>query len=124
VQLFAGLEADRFAGSDRNFCASSWITTDASLPWFDGEDAKAAEFDAVASDESSFHALEDCVNGGLRFRPWQASSLNHPLYQILLNHFGSPSLGCNLFETGYFGPGFSTVMLETRTEIVNARTLP
>lgn len=120
MQLFAGLEADRFAGSDRNFGARSRIATDAGLPGFDSENAKAAEFDAVAGDESSFHALEDRVNGGLRFRPWQASSLNHPLYQILLNHFGSPSLGCNLCNTGYFGPGFSTVMVETRRQIVNA----
>ena len=88
MQLFAGLEADRFARSDRDFGAGSWIAADASFPGLDGEYAKAAEFDAVAGDESSFHALEDCINGGLRFRPWQASSLNHPLYQILLNHLG------------------------------------
>jgi hypothetical protein len=88
VELFAGLEADRFAGSDRDFGARSRIAADAGLPRLDGEDAKAAELDAVAGDESGFHALEDCVDGSLCFGPWQASSLNHPLYQILFNHLG------------------------------------
>jgi hypothetical protein len=88
MQLFAGLEADRFARSDRDFGACSRIAADASLPWLDGEDAKTTQFDAVASNESSFHALEDCVHCSLCFGSWQASSLNHPLYQILLNHLG------------------------------------
>ena len=88
MQLFAGLEADRFARSDRDFGARSRIAADAGLPRLDGEDAKAAELDAVAGDESGFHALEDCVNGSLCFGPWQACSLNHPLYQILFNHLG------------------------------------
>jgi hypothetical protein len=88
MQFFAGLEADRFAWSNCDFCAGSWIAANAGFPRFDGEDAKATEFNAIASDESLFHAIEDSVNGGLRFRPWQACSLNHPLYQILLNHLG------------------------------------
>ncbi len=88
MQLFAGLEADGFAGSDCDFGAGSRIAADASLPGLYGEDAKATELDAVASDRDLLHALEDSVDGSLCFGPWQASSLNHPLYQILLNHLG------------------------------------
>ena len=124
MQLFAGLEADRFAGGDGDFGACPGIAADASLPRLDGEDAKTAEFNAVASDESSFHALEDCVHGSLCFRSWQASSLNHPLYQILLNHLGRRPWAVICVKPGTSDLGFSTVMVETRTEIVNARTLP
>ena len=120
MQLFAGLEANCFARSNCDFSSCSWITADAGLPRLDGKDAKAAKLDAVASYESLFHALEDCIHSGLRFRPWQASSLNHPLYQILLNHLGRRPWAVICLKRGTSGPGFSTVIVEIRGEIVNA----
>ena len=64
------------------------IAADAGFAWLDGEDAKATELDAVASDEGLLHAVEDCVNRSLCFGSWQAGALNNPLYKILLNHLG------------------------------------
>jgi hypothetical protein len=88
MQLFAGLEADGFAWSDRHFSACSRIAADTSLPWLYGEDAEAAQLNAVARDKRLLHAVEDSVYRRLCFGSWQAGTLNNPLYKILLNHLG------------------------------------
>jgi hypothetical protein len=88
VELFAGLEADCFAWRDGDFGSRAGITTDAGFAWFNGEDAKAAQFDAIASDQSLLHAIEDGVYCGFCLGSWQAGALNNPLYKILLNHLG------------------------------------
>jgi len=88
MQLFAGLEAHCFSRSDGDFRACSWVATYASLPRLYSENAKAAEFNAIARDEGLLHAIEDSVHCRLCFGPWQAGAFNHPLYKILLNHLG------------------------------------
>ncbi|MCU1319980.1 MAG: hypothetical protein JWP98_1498 [Edaphobacter sp.] len=95
MELFARLEANRFAWSDRDFGTGSGIATDTRLPGLNGEDAEAAKFNAVSSDQGLLHAIEDGVYRSLCFCSWQAGTLNNPLYKILLNHSGPPSLGCN-----------------------------
>jgi hypothetical protein len=97
MELFAWLEADSLAGSDGDFRACPWVAADAGFSWFYGEDAEASEFDAVARNQGLLHALENSVYRSLCFRPWQSGALNNPLYKILLNHYGPPSLGCNFF---------------------------
>lgn len=126
VKLFAGLEADGFSRGDGDFSACSGIATDTGFTWFDGEDAETAQFDAVAGNQVLFHAIEDGVDGSLSFGPREAGTFNNPLYKILLNHLGPPSFGCNFLSTHFLlkMTGFSTVMLESRNEIVNVRTLP
>jgi hypothetical protein len=88
MKLFARLEADSFARSDGDFGAGPGIATDAGFARLDREDAKATEFNAVASDESLLHAFEDGVYCSLRFGSREAGALNNPLYKILLNHLG------------------------------------
>jgi hypothetical protein len=88
MELFAGLEADRLAWSDGDFGTCPGIAADAGFTWLYGEDAEAAQLDAVARDESLLHAVEDGVHCGLCFGPWQSGTLNNPLYKILLNHLG------------------------------------
>jgi hypothetical protein len=97
MKLFAGLESDGFARSDGDFGTSSGVATNAGLSRLDSEDAEAAKFNAVTSDKCLFHALEDSVYRSLCFGPWQAGTLNNPLYKILFNHYGPPSLGCNFW---------------------------
>ena len=94
MELFARLEADGFAGGDGDLGARPGVAADAGFSWFDREDAEAAEFDAVARYQGLLHALEDSVYRSLCFCPWQTGALNNPLYKILLNHSGPPSLGC------------------------------
>lgn len=54
VQLFAGLEANGFAGGDADLGAGAGIATDSGFPWTDAEDAEAAELDAVSGGKSGF----------------------------------------------------------------------
>jgi hypothetical protein len=123
MEFFAGLEADRFSRGDRDLGASPGITANAGLPRFHGKDTEAAKFNAVTGNQVLLHAVEDGVDGSLCFDPRKAGTFNNPLYKILFNHFGPPSFGCNLFST-HLLTGFSTVMVESRHDIVNVRTLP
>lgn len=88
MKFFARLESHSLAWRNGDFGARSRITADASLAWLDCENAEAAEFDTVSSDEGLLHAFEDRVDRGFCFCPWQSGSLNNPLYKILLNHLG------------------------------------
>ena len=88
MELFAGLEADCLAWSDGDFGACSGIAADAGFTWLDGEDTKAAQFDAVARDEGLLHTVKNGVYRRLCFGSWQSGTLNNPLYKILLNHLG------------------------------------
>jgi hypothetical protein len=88
MKLFAGLEADCFARSDGDFCSGPRIAADACFAWFNSEDAEAAQFDAIASNQSLLHAFEDGVYCGFCLGSRQTGALNNPLYKILLNHLG------------------------------------
>ena len=48
VQFLAGLEAHRLAGGDADLGAGAGIAADAGFAGADAEDAKAAQFDALA----------------------------------------------------------------------------
>jgi len=50
MEFFAWLEADCFAGGNGDFGASPGVASDASFAWFDSEDTKATEFNAIARD--------------------------------------------------------------------------
>jgi len=122
MELFAGLEANCFAGCNGDFGAGPGIAADAGFARFDSEDTKATEFNTIARDQGLFHALKDGIDSRLCFGPRKACSLYYPLYKILLDHLGRHPWAViwrNLVQTG-----FSTVMVETQTEIVNERTLP
>ena len=122
MKFFAGLEANCFAWSNGDFSACSGVASDACLARLDGEDAEATQFDAVARDEGLLHAVEDGVYRRLCFSSWQSGTLNNPLYKILLNHLGRRPWAVIFGET--ILTGFSNVMVESREEIVNERTLP
>ncbi len=94
MEFFAWLESNCFAWGDGDFGTGSRVAADSGFARFDGKDAKAAKFNAIACNEGLLHAVEDCVNGSLCLGSWQTGAFNNPLYKILLNHFGSPSLGC------------------------------
>jgi hypothetical protein len=95
MQLFAGLEANGLARSDGDFSTSPGIAADTGLARLYGEYSESAKFDTVASDEGLLHTFEDGVHCRLCFGSRQAGTFNNPLYKILLNHVGAPSLGCN-----------------------------
>jgi len=79
LEVFARLEADSLARSNGDFGAGARISSDAGLAGLDGEDAKAAEFDAVATAQGLLHGFKDGVHGGFCLGPWKAGALNYSL---------------------------------------------
>ncbi len=91
LEVFAGFEANGFAGGDGDFSAGTRIATDAGFAGFDGEDAEAAQFDSVAAAKGVLHGFKYSVHGGLSLGPWKASAFNYPLDKVLLDQWRSPS---------------------------------
>src|SRR5271166_5071937 len=58
LQLFAGFEADCFAGWNVDFCAGARVAPDAGLARPHSEDTEAPQFDAIAARERFLHALK------------------------------------------------------------------
>jgi hypothetical protein len=98
LEVLAGFEADGFAGGDADLGAGSGIAADAGLAGLDGEDAKAAEFDAIAFDEALLHGVEDRVDGGFRFAANQTGAFNDSLNEILLDQGVASCSGWSEFE--------------------------
>jgi len=86
VQFFAGLEANGFAGRDADFGTGAGVAADARLAGLDGEDAEAAQLNAVAFAEGGLHGVEDDIHGSFCLGPWKTCALDNPLNQILLDH--------------------------------------
>jgi hypothetical protein len=85
MQFFARLKAHCFAGGYAHLCAGSGIAADAGFAGADAEDAKSAQFDALAAGESLLEALEDCIHRGLCLGAGQARALNYMMDDVLLN---------------------------------------
>lgn len=79
MKLFTGLEPYCLARGDGDFGAGSRIASNAGLARFDGKYAKAAKFDAVASDQRLLHTLENSIHRSLCFCAWKAGAFNNPL---------------------------------------------
>src|SRR5208283_5609706 len=59
LQFLAGFEADRLAGRDVDFRAGARVASDAGLARPHGEDAEAAQLNAVTVRQSLLHAFEN-----------------------------------------------------------------
>lgn len=86
MKFLAGLEANGLSWGDGHFGAGAGIAADTCFSWLDREDAEAAEFNTVALDEGSLHAVKDGIHGGFSLGPWQSGAFDNPLDQVLLNH--------------------------------------
>lgn len=85
VQLFAGLEADGFAGGDADLSAGARVAADAGFAGADAEDAESAQLNALARCKSLLKSLEDGVHGSLSLGARQTRPLNHMMNNILFN---------------------------------------
>ena len=88
VEFLAGLETYSLAGRDGDFGAGSRVAAYAGLAGLYSEDAKAAEFDAVALDQALFHRFEDGIDRRFGFGPDEPGTFDDTLNEILLDHFG------------------------------------
>src|SRR5271157_209790 len=77
MELFAGFEANGFAGGDAHFLACARIATDARLAGFDVEHAEAPQFNAVALREGTLHGFKDRLDSDLGFGLGKARTSNH-----------------------------------------------
>lgn len=90
MKVFARLEADGAAWRDADFGTGTRIASNAGFAWAHVEDAKAAEFDAVAASEGALEAFKDSFDGGLSFDAGQSGTLNYLMYDVLLNQWLPP----------------------------------
>jgi hypothetical protein len=63
--LFAGLESHSFAWGDAYLSSGSRVAADACFAGADAENAKSAQFNALARGQGLFEAFEDRVHGSL-----------------------------------------------------------
>ncbi len=85
MQLFAWLEANGLAGSDVDLSPGAGVAADAGFASADAEDAKSAQFDALAGCQGLLEALEDRVHCRLSLRARQARALDHVVNDVLLD---------------------------------------
>jgi hypothetical protein len=131
VEVFAGLEADGFAGGDRNFGTGAWVAAYAGFAGFNREDAEAAEFDAVPFDEGLFHGFEDGIDGCLCLGAYQSCALDDALDKILFDQVRTSwekrfkGCFCGILERGSFPNARDVLfaMVERELGIVNASRL-
>jgi len=83
VEFLAGFEADGFAWGDGDFCAGARIASDAGFAGAYVEDAKAAQFDAIAGCEGLLEAFKNCVDRCFRFIARQARTFDDVMDNIL-----------------------------------------
>jgi hypothetical protein len=89
MKLLAGFETDSFAGSDADLGAGSRIAADAGFAGADAENAKSAQFDALAGGQGLFETLEYRIHRSLRLGAREASALDYMMDDVLLNQWGN-----------------------------------
>ena len=114
VQFLAGLEADRFAGSDADLSPGPRIAPDARLARPDVEDPEAAQLDPLAIGERLLERLEYGIDGRLGLVALQAGTLNHLVNDVLFYQGFPPSGEVSL----------SRLIVETFYSVVNVPRLP
>jgi hypothetical protein len=114
VKLFAGLEANGFAGSDADFGAGAGVSSDPCLAGTDIEDAKSAQFDTLAFGERALESLKYGIDSSLGLIALQAGALNHLVNDVLFYQGFPPSGEVSV----------SRLILEMFHPIVNALRLP
>jgi hypothetical protein len=86
LEVFAGLEADGFAGSYGDLGAGAGIAPNAGFAGLDAEDPKTAQLNAVTGREGFFHGFKDGVDGGFGFGAGKSGTLYYALDEVLLDH--------------------------------------
>jgi hypothetical protein len=124
LEILAGLKANGFAGSDGDFGAGARIATDSGFARLDGEDAKATQFDTVATAQSVLHRFKDSVHGGLCLGPWKAGAFNYPLDEVLFDQWMSPSCARSHVVGKYLTTKAYTAMVESSLLVVNFSSDP
>jgi hypothetical protein len=96
AQIFAGLEADAFAGGYLYALASFDVTPKAMLARPGLKYPEPANFDPFPVQQGLFHSVRKQVNDGKRHGPGTWVSLHQFVYKVSLDHW-RPLLGAEQF---------------------------
>jgi hypothetical protein len=88
MKFLAGLEAHSLAWGDAYFGSGAGIAANAGFAGADAENAKSAQFDALACGQSLLQALENRIHGRLRLGPRKAGALDYVMDDVLFNQWG------------------------------------
>ena len=88
MKLFAGFEPYSLAWGDAHLSACAGIAANAGFAGADAENAKSAQFDALARGQGLLQALKDRIHGCLRLGPWKAGALDYVMDDVLFNQWG------------------------------------
>jgi hypothetical protein len=114
VQLFAWLEADSFAGGYAHFGSGAGIAADTGFAGADTEDAKSAQFNALAGGQGLLQAFEDGIHRSLCLGSRETRALDYMMDDVLFNQRG------NLAEaTGLTLLRFTLLMLQVLPRLGN-----
>jgi hypothetical protein len=118
VQFLAGLEANRFTGSDAHFSAGTGIAADSGFASPNTENAEAAQLNALSGGQSLFETLKNCVDCRFGLRAWQACALDHMMYDVLFNqsgHLASETVFDCTTRYRVDGTGFASIVKQTNS---------
>jgi hypothetical protein len=89
MKLFARLEADGLAWGDADLSAGSGIATNSSFTRTDAENAKSAQFDALAGGQGLLEALEYGIHRSLCLGARETGALDYMMDDVLFNQRGN-----------------------------------
>ena len=89
MEFLARLESDGLAGGNADLGSGPRIAADAGLAGADAEDAKPAQFNALAGRQSLLQALEDRIHRRFGLGAGQARALDDVMDDVLLNQWGN-----------------------------------
>jgi hypothetical protein len=89
MKFLARFETNRFARGYADFGTGAGIAADTGFAGANAENAKTAEFDALACGQGLLQALEDRIHSGLRLGARQARALDYVMDDVLFNQRGN-----------------------------------
>ena len=88
MQFLAGLETHSLAWGNADLGPGAGIAADAGFAGANAENAKSAQFDALAGGEGLLQALEDRIHSSFCLRARQAGALDNLMDDVLFNQWG------------------------------------
>ncbi len=89
MKFLARLESNGFARGYADFGTGAGITADAGFAGADAENAKSAQFDALAGSQGLFEALKYRIHRGLGLGTRKAGALDYMMDNVLFNQRGN-----------------------------------
>ena len=104
MQFFAGFETDGFPGGDGYLGPGAWVAANSGFTGAHVEDAKAAQFNAIACGKGLFQAFKDRIDCRFGLVSRQARTFDDVMDNVLFYQRVHPLLqGIACIISGYQG---------------------